>query len=203
MCTHTSGHVKTLLSQIEPCSKSISCQCRPYSHTSLPTLLPHVLQAPPGAGKTTTVPLALLLHQPQYLKQGQTIMVSSLALCAGLRAFWLTTQASLAALLKKQRHHVCSTASQALQTRLPGIERWHAEVASYLPTLAPASPCVLSLPAAVSAACACALVIGVGAASCCGQSCCTPHGSTAGRACGAHCGLPSEAGEPRQLSHTH
>jgi hypothetical protein len=39
-------------------------------------------QAPPGAGKTTTVPLALLLHAPEYLKQGQTIMVSG---TAGLR----------------------------------------------------------------------------------------------------------------------
>jgi hypothetical protein len=92
MCSHTSGHVKTLLSQIEPRSKSNSCQYCPYvSHASLPTLLPHVLQAPPGAGKTTTVPLALLLHQPQYLKQGQTIMVRSLALCAGLAVFGWTT----------------------------------------------------------------------------------------------------------------
>lgn len=32
-------------------------------------------QAPPGAGKTTTVPLALLLHGPQYLSDGQKIMV--------------------------------------------------------------------------------------------------------------------------------
>ncbi|KAF6265234.1 ATP-dependent helicase HrpB [Scenedesmus sp. NREL 46B-D3] len=32
-------------------------------------------QAPPGAGKTTAVPLALLLHQPQYLRQGQRIVV--------------------------------------------------------------------------------------------------------------------------------
>jgi ATP-dependent helicase HrpB len=36
-----------------------------------------VLQAPPGAGKTTAVPLALLLHQPEYLADKQTIMVRS------------------------------------------------------------------------------------------------------------------------------
>eukprot|EP00775_Hariotina_reticulata_P006445 gene6445-6674_t len=35
-----------------------------------------VLQAPPGAGKTTTVPLALLLHQPDYLKPSSRIVVS-------------------------------------------------------------------------------------------------------------------------------
>eukprot|EP00877_Chromochloris_zofingiensis_P012032 jgi/Chrzof1/7082/Cz02g10060.t1 len=34
-----------------------------------------VLQAPPGAGKTTVVPLALLLHNPDYLKAGAKIMV--------------------------------------------------------------------------------------------------------------------------------
>ncbi|MEW5304772.1 MAG: hypothetical protein WDW36_007359 [Sanguina aurantia] len=34
-----------------------------------------VLQAPPGAGKTTTVPLALLKYNPQYLKENGTILV--------------------------------------------------------------------------------------------------------------------------------
>eukprot|EP00878_Enallax_costatus_P020673 GHUV01021862.1.p1 GENE.GHUV01021862.1~~GHUV01021862.1.p1 ORF type:complete len:212 (+),score=70.15 GHUV01021862.1:194-829(+) len=34
-----------------------------------------VLQAPPGAGKTTTVPLALLLHKPDYLRAGRKILV--------------------------------------------------------------------------------------------------------------------------------
>eukprot|EP00879_Flechtneria_rotunda_P014220 GHRR01014857.1.p1 GENE.GHRR01014857.1~~GHRR01014857.1.p1 ORF type:complete len:278 (+),score=99.70 GHRR01014857.1:687-1520(+) len=34
-----------------------------------------VLQAPPGAGKTSTVPLALLLHQPKYLQKHKTIIV--------------------------------------------------------------------------------------------------------------------------------
>lgn len=32
-------------------------------------------QAPPGAGKTTAVPLALLCHAPEYLKDGQKIIV--------------------------------------------------------------------------------------------------------------------------------
>lgn len=35
-----------------------------------------VVQAPPGAGKTTTVPLALLLHRPKYLKPSNRIVVS-------------------------------------------------------------------------------------------------------------------------------
>lgn len=39
---------------------------------------PHA-QAPPGAGKTTAVPLALLKHAPEYLAGGQRIVVS----CAG------------------------------------------------------------------------------------------------------------------------
>jgi len=34
------------------------------------------IQAPPGAGKTSTVPLALLLHQPEYLKPSKRIVVS-------------------------------------------------------------------------------------------------------------------------------
>ncbi|GFR51286.1 hypothetical protein Agub_g13646, partial [Astrephomene gubernaculifera] len=34
-----------------------------------------VLQAPPGAGKTTVVPLALLQHQPAYLEPRQRILV--------------------------------------------------------------------------------------------------------------------------------
>lgn len=50
----------------------MGCVCHA---TSCRVCLPLFLQAPPGAGKTTTVPLALLLHQPEYLKQGQTIMV--------------------------------------------------------------------------------------------------------------------------------
>lgn len=33
------------------------------------------LQAPPGAGKTTVVPLALLRHGPDYLAAGQKILV--------------------------------------------------------------------------------------------------------------------------------
>jgi len=32
-------------------------------------------QAPPGAGKTTTLPLALLLHAPSYLSGGKKILV--------------------------------------------------------------------------------------------------------------------------------
>jgi hypothetical protein len=34
-----------------------------------------VLQAPPGAGKTTTVPLAMLLQEPHYLQPQQKILV--------------------------------------------------------------------------------------------------------------------------------
>ncbi|KAF5842574.1 ATP-dependent helicase C-terminal-domain-containing protein [Dunaliella salina] len=34
-----------------------------------------VLQAPPGAGKTTTLPLALLLHDPDYLSGNKKILV--------------------------------------------------------------------------------------------------------------------------------
>lgn len=34
-----------------------------------------VLQAPPGAGKTTTVPLAMLLQEPHYLQPQQRILV--------------------------------------------------------------------------------------------------------------------------------
>lgn len=34
-----------------------------------------VLQAPPGAGKTTAVPLALLAHAPAYLKGGKRVLV--------------------------------------------------------------------------------------------------------------------------------
>ncbi|KAG2489315.1 hypothetical protein HYH03_012147 [Edaphochlamys debaryana] len=34
-----------------------------------------VLQAPPGAGKTTVVPLAMLAHGPEYLAGGQKILV--------------------------------------------------------------------------------------------------------------------------------
>lgn len=39
------------------------------------SLLCCACQAPPGAGKTTVVPLALLLHNPDYLKAGAKIMV--------------------------------------------------------------------------------------------------------------------------------
>lgn len=31
-------------------------------------MLPNCVQAPPGAGKTTVVPLALLRHNPEYLR---------------------------------------------------------------------------------------------------------------------------------------
>ncbi|KAG1662111.1 hypothetical protein FOA52_012972 [Chlamydomonas sp. UWO 241] len=34
-----------------------------------------VLQAPPGAGKTTVVPLAMLLHSPAYLSGGRKVLV--------------------------------------------------------------------------------------------------------------------------------
>ncbi|GLI61368.1 hypothetical protein VaNZ11_003732 [Volvox africanus] len=34
-----------------------------------------VLQAPPGAGKTTVIPLALLRHSPDYLRSGERILV--------------------------------------------------------------------------------------------------------------------------------